>query len=163
MASVRSAAMCLVDQRASAAIAIPHQQPVHLAIADRQHRGCRSHASSPGQNFRQHLDALQIPRTHRYQAHAFRTFQLGREVIFLLGSYTECWCKAIMSFAVQSETVVYTSSSSCGGECVESRSPFQGLWEGWETDSFIVRLPCFPQPVISTAFGAGGFSMKFDP
>ena len=31
----------------------------------------------------------------------------------------------------------------------ESRSDFQGLWEGWE-NSFIV-FPCFPQSVISTA------------
>ncbi len=28
-------------------------------------------------------------------------------------------------------------------EIVDS-DDFQGLWEGWETDSFIVGLPCFP-------------------
>ena len=39
-------------------------------------------ATKPGQNYRQHLNALQILRTHRNQAHTFRTLQLGREVTF---------------------------------------------------------------------------------
>src|SRR5260370_40292871 len=31
------------------------------------------------------------------------------------------------------------------GMCeITALGDFQGLWEGWETDSFIVGLPCFP-------------------
>ena len=61
--------------------------PVQLAIADRQHRSRRNLPSPPGKNFRQYFNALQILRTHRFQAHPCRTFQLGREVTFLLGSF----------------------------------------------------------------------------
>src|ERR1700733_9812479 len=34
---------------------------------------------------------------------------------------------------------------------------FQGLWEGWETDSFTVGLPCFPSGRHFHRFGRGEF------
>ena len=77
-----------MDQSTAAAIAIAHQQPVRLPNAHPQH-SCRGPSRPPPtKNFRQHFNALQVFQTHRYQAHAFQTFQLGREVTFLLGSYT---------------------------------------------------------------------------
>jgi len=36
---------------------------------------------------------------------------------------------------------------------------FQGLWEEWETVSFIVGLPSFHQAVISTAGAAAFFAL----
>ena len=86
-----------MNQGTTATIAVPHQQPVRLPYAQPQH--CRRGPCRPPstKNFRQNLYALQILQTHRHQAHAFQTFQLGREVTFLLGSYIVCCCSLEMT------------------------------------------------------------------
>ena len=60
----------------------------------------------------------------------------GNMTFLLTSSYICCCCNAKTSLGVQSEFVVDISSASCGGKCVKS---------------LLLR---FPQPVISTVFGA---------
>ena len=74
-----------MDQRAAATLTVPRQQPVHLPNTDCQYGRPRHHIPPTGYNLGQHFNPLQLPSTHRHQAHAFQTFQLGRGVTFLLG------------------------------------------------------------------------------
>ena len=75
---VRGSAASPMDQRTATTVPVPDQQSVRLAIADRQHRRSGGRASPPGQNYRLHFDALQILRTHRYQAHPLGHFNWQR-------------------------------------------------------------------------------------
>ena len=78
----------LVDQHSAAAFAVPRKRLMHLPNTEGQHRRPRPHIPPTGQNLGQHFNPLQLSRhPHRHQDHPNRTFQLGREVTFLLGSY----------------------------------------------------------------------------
>ena len=76
-----------MNQRSAATFTVAPKQSMYLPDIHGQDRRPKHHVPSTSQNLSQHFDPLQLPSTHRHQAHAFQTFQLGREVTFLLGRY----------------------------------------------------------------------------
>ena len=59
-----------MNQRTTAAIVKPQQEPVHLLHTDPQHSGCRPRSAPATQNFRNNLNLLKLAITDRHPSHS---------------------------------------------------------------------------------------------